>query len=187
MLTALFAALYVAINLIQSSTVGNPTIYGPVQLRVADFMIALAALFGYPMVYGVTLGCFFTNAYSFIGASDVVLGPLANFIASIVVLLLRKRRIVACIAGALPIGLIVGGYLWLFFDPPEILGVLPAWAGMVASITISSLISVAILGYFILRLISRPSIIEPLRSRGLKTLSINNSRVKLAFDLRSPR
>jgi uncharacterized membrane protein len=172
-LTALFAALYVVINLVQSFTVGNPTVYGPIQLRIADFMIALTVLFGWPMVSGVTLGCFLTNAYFFIGVPDVILGPVANLIAACIVLQLRKHRLSACIAGALPIGLIVGGYLWLFFPPPEVLSVLPAWAAMVASITVSSLIAVALLGYVVLTLLSRSSIIEPLKSRGLKVMSDN--------------
>jgi uncharacterized membrane protein len=166
--TAVFAALYVVINIIQTVSVGNPTIYGPIQLRVADFMIALAALFGWPIIGGVTIGCFLTNAYYFIGAPDVVLGPIANLIAACLVLFLRKRRLLACIIGALPIGFIVGGYLWLFFPPPEVLSTLPAWVAMIASITISSLIAVAVIGYLVLSILSRPNIIEPLKSRGLK-------------------
>ena len=169
-LTALFAALYVVINLVQSFTIGNPTIYGPIQLRIADFMIPLAILFGWPMIGGVTLGCFLTNAYFFLGAPDVILGPMANLIAAFIVLALRKHRLLACITGALPIGLIVGGYLWLFFPPPDVLGALPVWAAMVVSITVSSLIAVAVLGYVVLMLLSRPSIIEPLKSRGLKVV-----------------
>jgi uncharacterized membrane protein len=169
--TAVFAALYVVINIVQTVTVGNPTIYGPIQLRVADFMIALAVLFGWPLVGGVTIGCFLTNAYYFIGAPDVVLGPIANLVAASLVMFLRKRRLLACIIGALPIGLIVGGYLWLFFPPPEVLGTLPAWAAMIASITISSLVAVAVIGYLVLSILSRPNIIEPLKSRGLKVVA----------------
>jgi len=170
-LTALFAALYVVINVVQSFTVGNPTVYGPIQLRIADFMIALAILFGWPMVGGVTLGCFLTNAFFFIGAPDVILGPIANLIAACLILALRRHRLVACVAGALPIGAIVGGYLWLFFPPPGVFGVLPAWAGMIASITISSLVAIGVLGFAAVTLLSRPGVIEPLKSRGLKVLS----------------
>jgi uncharacterized membrane protein len=169
--TAVFAALYVVINIIQTVTVGNPTIYGPIQLRIADFMIALAVLFGWPLVGGVVIGCFVTNAYYFIGAPDVVFGPIANLIASLLVMYLRKRRLLACIIGAFPIGLIVGGYLWLFFPPPEIFSTLPAWAGMITSITISSLIAVAVIGYLVLSILSQPNIINPLKSRGLKVVS----------------
>lgn len=169
-LTAVFSALYVVINIVQMGTIGNPTIYGPIQLRVADFLIALAILFGWPLVGGVTIGCFLTNAYYFIGAPDVVLGPLANLIAALLVMFLRKRRLLACIVGALPIGLIVGSYLWLFFPPPEVLGAIPAWAGMIVSITASSLIAVAVIGYLVLSILSRQNIIEPLKSRGLKAV-----------------
>lgn len=168
--TAVFAALYVVINIVQTVTFGNPTIYGPIQLRVADFMIALAVLFGWPLVGGVTMGCLVTNAYYFIGAPDVILGPIANLVAAALVMFLRKRRLLACIAGALPIGLIVGGYLWLFFPPPEIFGTIPAWTGMIASITVSSLIAVAVIGYMVLSILSQPSIIEPLKSRGLRVV-----------------
>ena len=174
-LTAVFAALYVVINIVQTVTVGNPTIYGPIQLRVADFMIALAVLFGWPLIGGVTVGCLLTNAYYFIGAPDVILGPIANLIAASLVMLLRKARarLLACIVGALPIGLIVGGYLWLFFpflSPPEMLSFLPAWAAMIVSLTVSSLIAVAVIGYLVLSVLSRPNIIEPLKSRGLKVV-----------------
>jgi len=155
-------------------TVGNPTVYGPVQLRIADALIPLAVLFGWPLVGGVTLGCALANAYYFLGAPDVILGPIANLVAAGIVLFLRKRRLVACVAGALPIGVIVGGYLWLFFpflSPPEVLSFLPAWAAMIASITVSSLIAVTVIGYLVLSVLSRPNIIEPLKSRGLKVVA----------------
>lgn len=166
--TAVFAALYVVINVVQTVTVGNPTIYGPIQLRVADFMIALAVLFGWPIVGGVTMGCFVTNAYYFIGAPDVVFGPVANLVAAALVMFLRKRPLLACVVGALPVGLIVGGYLWLFFPPPEFFGPLPAWTGMIVSITVSSLIAVAFIGYLVLSILRQPNIIGPLKSLGLK-------------------
>jgi uncharacterized membrane protein len=170
-LTAVFAALYVIINLTEAFFVGGPVFtYGPVQLRLADCLIALAVLFGWPLVGGVTLGCVLTNAYYFIGAPDVILGPIANLVAASLVMFLRKHRLIACIAGALPVGVIVGSYLWLFFPPPAVLSFLPAWAAMIASITISSLIAVSIVGYVLLLALSRRGIIEPLKSRGLKVV-----------------
>jgi len=168
---AVFAALYVVINVVESFVVGSPVFtYGPVQLRLADALLALAVLFGWPVVGGVTLGCFVTNAYFFLGAPDLVFGPVANLVAAGLIMVLRKRRLLACVAGALPIGLIVGGYLWLFFPPPEVFGALPAWAGMIVSITVSSLVAIAVVGYLLLSAFSRPSILEPLKSRGLKVL-----------------
>lgn len=170
-LAAVFAALYVVVNVIQMISVGNPTVYGPVQLRVADCLIALAALFGWPLAAGVSVGCFLTNAYYFIGVQDVLFGPIANLIAASIILLLRKHRFIACVIGALPIGFIVGGYLWLFFPPPEVLNVMPVWAGMIVSITISSLIAIAAIGYLLLSILSTPSVLEPLKSHGLKVIA----------------
>ena len=143
--------------------------FGPVQLRVADCLIPLAALFGWPVVIGVTIGCFVGNAYLWLGAYDVLLGPLANLVAASLIFLLRKRRLLSCITGALPIGIIVGSYLWLFFPPPDIFGLnMPVWAAMIVSITISSLIAIALIGYALLKALSRPSVIDSLKSHGLK-------------------
>jgi hypothetical protein len=42
---------------------------------------------------------------------------------------------------------------------------------MIVSITVSSLVAVGVLGYIVLSLLSRPKIIEPLKSRGLKVVT----------------
>ncbi len=166
-LTTIFAGLYAILVMVLA-----PISFDPVQLRVADCLIPLAALFGWPVVAGVTVGCFLGNAYYWLGPYDVVFGPIANLIAASAILLLRKRRLLACVVGALPIGVIVGGYLWLFFTPPDIFGLsLPEWAGMMVSITVSSLIATAVIGYSLLTILSRPNIVEPLKSRGLKVVT----------------
>jgi uncharacterized membrane protein len=167
-LTALFAGFYAVLVIVLA-----PISFGPVQLRVADMLIPLSALFGWPVVVGVTVGCFIGNSYFWLGPHDVIFGPVANLIAASVILQLRKKRLLACFVGALPIGVIVGGgYLWIYFPPPDIFGLtLPAWIAMMISITLSSFIAVTVIGYGILVAISRPNIIEPLKSRGLKVLS----------------
>jgi uncharacterized membrane protein len=173
-LMGVVSALYVIINVLQMSSIGNPTVYGPIQLRIADCLIALAALFGWPVVGGVTFGCFLTNAYYFLGAQDVILGPVANLIAATLIFLLRKRKFFACVAGALPIGIMVGTYLSVFFpflSPPAVLSALPAIVAMVVSITISSLVAVAGIGYALLSVLERPSVLEPLKSYGLKVVT----------------
>ena len=170
-LTAVFTALYVVFNVFQMISVGNPTVYGPIQLRVADCLIALAALFGWPVIGGVTFGCLLTNSYYFLGIQDVIFGPAANLIAASLILLLRKHRFFACVVGALPIGLIVGSYLAIFFPfltPPEIFSALPALAAMVISLTISSWVAIAGIGYSLLSILSRPGTTGPLKSGGLK-------------------
>jgi len=167
-LTAVFAALYVVINVVQMISVGNPTLYGPIQLRVADCLIALAALFGWPVVGGVTFGCLLTNSFYFLGIQDVIFGPIANLIAATLILMLRKHKFFACVVGALPIGLIVGSYLTIFFPAPEVLSALPVIAAMIISITISELIAIAGIGYSLLLVLSRRGLPEALKSEGLK-------------------
>jgi hypothetical protein len=163
-LTVTFAALYSVLVIIL-----GPISFGPIQLRVADCLIPLAALFGWPVVVGVTIGCFLGNAYFWLGPQDVILGPIANLIAATIVFQLRQRQLPACITAALPIGLIVGGYLWLFFPPPGIFGLsMPVWGAMIVSITISSLVAIAVIGYALLKILSRPKMINPLKSLGIR-------------------
>lgn len=162
-LSVIFAALYSVLVIILA-----PISFGPVQLRVADCLIPLAALLGWPVITGVTIGCFIGNAYFWLGPQDVIFGPIANLIAAILIFKLRQRQFLACVTGALPIGIIVGGYLWLFFSPPDIFGLnMPMWSAMIASITMSSLVAMAIIGYALLKALSRPSLVKALKSLGV--------------------
>ena len=166
-LAAVFSSLY-AVFLIALA----PISYGPIQLRVADCLIPLAALFGWPVIAGVTLGCFLGNAYYWLGPEDVILGTIANLIAATIIFIFRKRQFLACVLGSLPIGIIVGSYLWIFFTPPDIFGLqLPMWGAMIISITLSTLIAVAGIGYFLLKTLSNSGIVDALKSRGVKTYS----------------
>jgi uncharacterized membrane protein len=163
-LAVVFSSLY-AVLLVALA----PISYGPVQLRVADCLIPLAALFGWPVISGVTVGCFLGNAYFWLGPQDVVFGTIANLIAATVIFLLRKRQFLACVAGSFPIGIIIGSYLWIFFPPPSIFGLqLPIWGAMIVSITISSLVAMAGIGYALLKALSSSSVNSALKSLGLK-------------------
>jgi uncharacterized membrane protein len=146
-----------------------PISYGPIQLRMADTLIPLSAIFGWPAIIGVSLGCFIGNAYYWLGVYDVVFGSVANLIAAILIFQLRKKPLLACIMGSLPIGLIVGGYLWIFFPPPDIFGLnLPMWLAMMISITISTLISIAVIGYTLLKVLTRSKVINYLKSSNIR-------------------
>ena len=159
-LTSLYAVLVIVLA---------PISYGPIQLRVADCLIPLAALFGLPAIIGVTAGCFIGNAYFWMGPQDVILGTIANLVAALIIFKLRKRPFIACVVGSLPIGVIVGSYLWIFFPPPDIFGLhLPVWGAMIASITISTLIAVAGIGFVILKALINSGNTSSLKSRGLK-------------------
>jgi uncharacterized membrane protein len=166
-LAVVFSSLYAVLIIVLA-----PISYGPVQLRVADCLIPLAALFGWPVIAGVTVGCFLGNAYFWLGPQDVFLGSIANLVAATIIFMLRKRQFLACVLGSLPIGVIVGSYLWMFFPPPEIFGLqLPVWSAMIVSITISSLIAIAGIGYVILKTLSNSSVTSALKSRGVKVYS----------------
>ena len=163
-LAVVFSSLY-AVLLVALA----PISYGPVQLRVADCLIPLAALFGWPVIAGVTVGCFLGNAYFWLGPQDVVFGAIANLVAATIIFVLRNRQFLACVLGSLPIGVIVGSYLWIFFPPPSIFGLqLPVWGAMIVSITISTLIAMAGIGYTLLKALSSSSVTSALKSRGLK-------------------
>lgn len=176
-LTAIFASLYAVINIVQTM-MGGPITYGPIQLRLADCLIPLSALFGWPSVIGSAVGCF-SNAYYMLDPADVIVGPIVNFVAAFFILLLRRQRLIACISGAFTVGAPIGLYLYYLYTQgnpfiqqvPEFPGVaLPVWSAFVLSLSISSLITIAVIGYMILQTLSRHSIIEPLKSRGLKVL-----------------
>ena len=141
------AALYATLVIVLA-----PISFGPVQLRVADCLIPLSAIFGWPAVLGVSLGALIGNAYYWLGPLDVVLGPVANLLSASLILILRRRLFIACFAGSIAVGVIVGSYLWVYFPPPELGFVkLPLWAAMVLSITISSIIAIAVIGYAIIK------------------------------------
>jgi len=169
-LTAIFAGLYAALVIFLA-----PSSSSPIQLRIADCLLPLAALFGWPIIWGATLGCLVGNsiggiiAFGAVNPIDIIFGSIANLIATYVIFTLRRRKLLGCTFGSVIIGLIVGGYLWLFLPAPEISGFsLPAWAAMIISITISNLVAVALIGYTLLLAISRPSVIEPIKSKGLR-------------------
>ena len=165
-IAAVIAALYAALVIVLA-----PISFGPIQLRVADCLIPLAALLGWPAVLGVSLGAFIGNAYfmSFTGPIDVVLGAAANLVAAYVIFGLRDRLATACAAGSVAVGVIVGGYLWIYFPPPEIMGLsLPAWLGMMVSVTLRSLVAVSVIGYLLVQSLRASGFKGVAESRGLR-------------------
>jgi len=175
-LAAVLAALYAVLVIVQGLSAA-----ATIQLRIADCLIPFSALFGLPAILGVTFGAFVSNTYTSIampnGVYDIAFGPLANFVAGTLIYLVRKRQLIGCLLGSAVIGLIVGSYVWLIFGPPlnvfgfEIPLNWPVWLASIVSITVSSLVAIAVIGYVLLTILSKPSIIEPLKSKGLKAVS----------------
>jgi len=158
-LSAVVAALYAATVIILA-----PISFGPIQLRLADCLIPLSALLGPPAVLGVALGALVANTYWFLSPIDVVLGAAANLAAGYIIYRFKDRLVPASVAASLIIGVVVGGYLWLFFPPPSILGLqLPAWLAMMVSITLSSLVAVTVLGVALVKALERSGYVKQLR------------------------
>jgi len=159
-LIAVIAALYAAMVIVLA-----PISFGPVQLRLADVLIPLAAILGLPAVYGVTLGAFVANAYWFMSPIDVVFGALANLVAGYIIYRYKDNLVLASVIASVVIGIMVGGYLWMFFPPPSILGLqLPAWLGMIISVSLSSLVAVAFLGVALVKLLQQSKYLEQLNA-----------------------
>jgi hypothetical protein len=78
----------------------------------------------------------------------------------------------------LTVGVPIGLYLYFLYTQgnqiitqqvPSFQGLsLPVWFAFVASLTISSVVAVGIMGYILLSTIGRSAIVEPLKSRGLR-------------------
>jgi len=68
-LAAVFAGLYAALGFILQSVA-----FGPIQVRVADALYPLIAVFGFPCLVGTFLGHLIFNIYGF--GVGIALGPL---------------------------------------------------------------------------------------------------------------
>jgi uncharacterized membrane protein len=158
-LTATFAALY-AVCVVALA----PISFQVFQVRVADALLPLAILFGWPAILGFSGGAFISNFFGGLGFVDIVGGSLANFLATYVAWKIGRRNIrgawlVATASEILLVAVIVGSYLSYLFQMPLEVGLLGIFLG--------SLVATGILGSVLLLLISRPIITQQLESRGL--------------------
>ena len=151
-LTALFAALYAILVLILA-----PFSFQLVQVRVADALIPLSIIYGWPAVIGVTIGCIISNIATPLPSIivDSTLGSIANLVASFVAWKIggwkRRNSIVneflGCLAATLLITFIVGTYL-------SILTEMELWIWW-SSIWIGSAISINVLGYALVQILKK--------------------------------
>jgi uncharacterized membrane protein len=153
-LTAVFAALY-AVGVLVFASIS----FELVQVRVADALIPMSMLFGWPVALGVTIGCAIANFASplQIPLVEITLGSLANLVASMLAWRISKwqampksmSQLLGCLAATLAVTIIVGTYLALFVG----LGV-ALWVWWL-TIGVGSLISIGILGYILVQIMSR--------------------------------
>ena len=156
---AIFASLYAV-----AVVVFAPVSFQIPQVRVADALLPLAILFGWPAVLGYSLGAMIANFFGGLGFVDIVGGTSANFLATYVAWRIGQRQmksgwLVATAVEILLVTAIVGSYLSYLFQIPLQVGLLDVLLG--------SLVSIGFLGYPLLLLLSRPAITNQLKSRGL--------------------
>jgi len=158
-LTAIFAALY-AVGVV----VLAPISFQVFQVRVADALLPLAILFGWPSVLGLSLGAFVANFFGGLGVIDVVGGSVANFLATYAAWKTGRRGIkgswlIAVVIEILVVSAIVGSYLSYLFQTPLEIGLL--------GVLLGSFVAIGLLGYPLLLVLSRPAIVTQLKSYGL--------------------
>jgi uncharacterized membrane protein len=85
-----------------------PIAYGPIQARVSDILLTLpfSKRFGWKAIVGLTIGALLSNLASPYGIYDVLLGTLANLLASSSVY--ASRRLPFNWKLTLPIGIVLG-------------------------------------------------------------------------------
>ena len=155
MLTAVFAALY-AVGVVFLA----PISFEPFQVRVADALLPLSILSGWPAVLGLTLGAFVANFFGGLGPVDIFGGALANFIATYAAWRIgrdrgRSWRLVGVVAEIAVVTVIVGSYLSYLFNQPLLI----TWLGVL----LGSIVAIGVLGSMVLFALSTKRFREFLR------------------------
>ena len=158
-LTALFAALY-AVCVVALA----PISFEVFQVRVADALLPLAILFGWPAILGFSGGALIANFFGGLGLVDIVGGSFANFVATYLAWRIGRKNVrgawfFAIVSEILLVTVIVGSYLSYLFQMPLEIGL--------SGIFLGSLVATGVLGSILLLLISRSGITQQLESRGL--------------------
>ncbi len=149
-LTAIFAAMYAVLVLALAGIS-----FQLVQVRVADALIPLSIVFGWPAIIGVTIGGAVANVASPMPSvlTDITFGSIANFVASLLAWRIGRSRLInevvneflACVVATATITFIVGTYL-------AILTEMELWVWWFG-IGVGSIISINILGYTLVQVV----------------------------------
>jgi len=141
---AIIAALYAVLTLSLA-----PLSYGPVQVRISEFM-TLLAFTNRKCIPGLVVGCFLANIGSPYGVADMVIGTLATFLA-VYTMRFCPNLFTASLMPVLFNGVIIGVEL-------AYLAALPAGISLPAAmlyIGAGEFVSVSVLGIIIVKLLLR--------------------------------
>jgi uncharacterized membrane protein len=173
-LAAVFGALYAALVVAFA-----PTSNLPIQVRVADVLMPLAILFGWPVIFGLGVGAVVGNFFAdsitgFPSGSiglDMVGGSLVNLLAGFLAWKIGQHGwkvrnwnaswFIATIVETVLISVVVGGYLSIVFPSTALVAsILLVLAGEVVAINIG--------GFALLNIIGRPRSLDLFRSWGFR-------------------
>jgi len=159
-LTATFAALYAAGVFFLA-----PISFQLFQVRIADALLPLAILFGWPAVVGLSIGAFVANFFGDLGPVDMVGGAIANFIATLLAWRIaqyrsRSWKLLGVLVEVVVVTLIVGSYLSYLFNQPLLVG----WLGVL----LGSTTAIGVLGSALLFAMSNRRVAGLLGSHGLR-------------------
>lgn len=117
---AVIAALYATLTILQNTLLPG-TASAAIQFRVAE-VLTILAVFTPAAIPGLTIGCIIANisSLSVLGPYDMIFGSLASLLASVLMYLLRNKRlfklpVAAALMPALANGIIVGFEIEFFF------------------------------------------------------------------------
>jgi uncharacterized membrane protein len=151
-LIAIYAALYAALVVV----LGGIS-YGPIQVRIADSMLAVVPLLGIPGVLGHTLGVFIGNIFSPEGILDL-LNTIPSFVMSFVVYYVYKKTkndytvVGTSVAYSAVLGTTVGWMLSYLYYLPLLL--------TIAYVAIGNVIATALIGWPIFKLLKRTGMFQ---------------------------
>jgi uncharacterized membrane protein len=151
-LIGVYAALYAALVVV----LGGFS-YGPVQVRVADSLVAVVPLLGLPGVLGHTLGVFIANMFSTAGLIDL-LNTIPSFTMAFVVYYVYKRTqndytvIGTCIAYSVVLGVTVGWMLSYVLSLPLLT--------TMAYVAIGNTVASVLIGWPLFKILKRTGVLQ---------------------------
>lgn len=79
------------------TVLGSSISFGAINLRFANALIGLVPIFGWPAVYGVSLGVFLGNLLGAhaLGPLDIFISPIFSFLGLVALQTLKKKSVLA--------------------------------------------------------------------------------------------
>jgi len=151
-LIGIYAALYAALVLVLPGLS-----YGPLQVRVADSMLAVVPLLGLPGVLGHTLGDFVANLFSPAGPIDL-LNTIPSFVMAFVVYYVYKRTgndytvIGTCIAYSAVLGTTVGWMLSFLYGYPLL--------ATIAYVILGNIVASVLIGWPLFKVLKKTGVFD---------------------------